>query len=234
MNSTTDYKIFQDYSSNREVDEKHVRKLVRAIHDRNLLHVNPIIVTKDMRVIDGQHRLAAAEILGVPIYYIEGNINRKDISRPNSNQKNWSTMDYVNFYTIEGVPEFVEFSKLFNHYPKMKISALMAIASEDNRRSTLELKNGMLNIFDIDIAKEISEICYSLNKEYGYIFVFDSRFPIALKKTIQADNFQLDNLYDKIAVSPRSFVPCHTIGEYCKMIADVYNYRLSKNLINVK
>lgn len=233
MNRTKDYNIFKDFSSNREVDPKHVKKLVRAISSRNLLPVNPIIVSNDMKVIDGQHRLEAAKTLGVEIYYIQGEINRKDISRLNSNQKNWNTMDYINFYTIEGVKEFIEFSKLVNHFPKVKVSAMLSLVNEETKRNAAELKQGILNILDIDIAQKVCELCYQLNETYEYTFVFDSRFPVALKKAIQSEGFKLENLLSKIQASPRSFVACHNIDEYCKMIEDVYNYRVKINQLRI-
>lgn len=91
-------------------------RLVASIRKRNLLHVNPIVVDKDMRVVDGQHRLEAASILGVEIYYIEENIDRRDISMLNSNQKNWNAMDYINFYTVEKNSSFIQISSLVNKY----------------------------------------------------------------------------------------------------------------------
>src|SRR5690606_774965 len=80
MNKTTDYSIFGEIESNREVDLRHVRKLMKAIEKRNLLHLNPIIVDEQNRVIEGQHRLEAAKQLQVPIYYITDNtVNKSDI-----------------------------------------------------------------------------------------------------------------------------------------------------------
>ena len=234
MKSTTDYDMFKDFSSNRELDERHVRRLIKSISSNNLLAVNPIVVTNDLKVIDGQHRLEAARVLGVPIFYITGNITRKDISRLNSNQKNWSMMDYVNFYTIEGHKEFIELSRLFNRFDKISMSAQLALASSTTSRRTQELKQGIIDIDDIDTAIEVCEICYALNKEYGYEFVFDSRFPIALKLALMTENFKLENLYEKIALSPRSLVAAHTIDDYKKIIEDVYNYRLAKHKIKIK
>lgn len=66
---TKDYGSFKEINSNREVDQRHVRSLVAAIEQKNLLHVNPIVCNADMEVIDGQHRLEAARALGVEIYY---------------------------------------------------------------------------------------------------------------------------------------------------------------------
>jgi hypothetical protein len=65
---TTDYDIFKTLAENRPISVKQVGKLVREIQRKNMLHIKPIDVTADMEVVDGQHRLAAARELGVPIY----------------------------------------------------------------------------------------------------------------------------------------------------------------------
>lgn len=180
MKSTKDYSIFKDFSSNREVDHKHVNKLVSAIQKRNLLHVNPIVVDENMRVIDGQHRLAAAQKLGVEIFYIQEAINRGDISMLNSNQKNWTGMDYINFFTREKVSAFLQLSSLINHYPEMAISALLSLSNSEGRRDIVELKSGRLDVENIEHAKEVCELCQVLNKRFHVDFVFDSRFPLAI------------------------------------------------------
>jgi hypothetical protein len=233
MKSTKDYSIFKEFSSNREVDPKHVNRLVRAIEKKNLLYVNPIIVDGQMRVIDGQHRLAAAAILQVEIFYIESDVDRKDISVLNSNQKNWNAMDYINYYTIEHVDSFVQLSRLMNKFPAMSLSALLTLSNSENRRCLSELKDGLLDVLNINEAIEICEFIKELNIKYEYRFVFDSRFPLAVLKAFKAENFDPDVLLNKIESSPRSFVQCHTTKQYCEMIQEVYNRSMSKNIIKL-
>lgn len=233
MKSTKDYSIFKEFSSNREVDPKHVNRLIKAIEKKNLLHVNPIIVDNSMRVIDGQHRLAAAAALGVEIFYIESDVDRKDISVLNSNQKNWNAMDYINFYTIEKVNSFVQLSNLINKYSEMAISALLTLSNSEGRRDLVQLKEGYLDVLNINICITICKFCYSLNSKYEYSFVFDSRFPLALNECFNTKNFDREILEEKIALAPRSFVQCHTKKQYLEMIEEVYNRSLSKNKIRL-
>jgi hypothetical protein len=233
MESTTNYSMFKDFSSNREIDPKHVKQLVREIEKRNLLSVNPILVDKDFHIIDGQHRLEAAKALKIPIYYIIGDVRRDDISKINSCQKNWNQMDYINYYTIEGRPAYVKISNLINHYPQFQTSALIALSNPELRRCSEDIRRGDLDSINADFAREVCDIIIKLNEKYLYGFVFDSRFPIALAKAMNTEGFNLDNLLKKIDDSPRSFVACHTVREYLTMIEDVYNFQLSKNKIRL-
>lgn len=233
MKSTNDYSIFKDFSSNREVDHKHVNKLVQAIRKRNLLHVNPIVVDHEMRVIDGQHRLAAAKLLKVDIYYVQDSINRKDISMLNSNQKNWTAMDYINFYTIEKNSSFMQLSSLIKHYPEMAVSALLVLSNSEGRRDVIQLKEGYLDVLNIDHCRKICDTCKDLSRRYGAGFVFDSRFPLALSKAISTEGFRIERFIEQIDLSPRDFVRCHTKEQYLEMIEDIYNRQLSKNKIRL-
>lgn len=233
MKSTKDYSIFKEFSSNREVDPKHVNRLVKAIQKKNLLYVNPIIVDAYMRVIDGQHRLAAAQILQVEIFYIESTVDRRDISVLNSNQKNWNAMDYINYYTVEHVDAFMQLSRLMNKYPQMSLSALLTLSSSENRRSLPELKEGHLDVLNINEAIEICEYIKDLANTFEYTFVYDSRFPLALMKAFGSENFDPETLKKKIEAAPRSFVKCHTVKQYMEMIQEVYSRSMSKNMIKL-
>jgi hypothetical protein len=233
MKSTKDYSIFKEFNSNRELDPKHVNRLVRAITKKNLLCMNPIIVDKQMRVIDGQHRLAAAQLLNVEIFYIESDAAREDISVLNSNQKNWNAMDYINYFTIEKVSSFLSLSALINHYPDMAVSALLSLSNSEGKRSLEQLKSGYLDMLAIDHAKEVCDLCKDLNHRFQKCFVFDSRFPLALGRALKEDNFNIDRLIEQIEASPRAFVPCHTKEQYLEMIQEIFNRGLSKNSIKL-
>lgn len=234
IQKTSDYDLFTSFTSNREIDEKHVNQLAKSIAIRDLLHINPILVDSEMHIIDGQHRLEAARMLGVPIYYIvSDDVTRTDISKLNSNQKNWNTMDYINFHTIEGKPEFLKLSKFIATYPDLTISAALTIVSGKFTRNTMEIKNGELNIDNINFGHQVAQSLIVLNKKYQHLWIYDSRFPVALAKAMKDKKFSLDFFMEKIDLNPRAFVRTTTAKESGKMIEDIYNYRMRVNAITV-
>lgn len=97
--STKNYDQFQTILGNRLTNYDHIRTLVREITAKNLLATCPIIVNEKMEVIDGQHRLEAAKLLGVPIYYVkvEG-LTIKQVVRLNRSQKPWKLGDYLELH----------------------------------------------------------------------------------------------------------------------------------------
>lgn len=135
--TTTDYDQFKYFVSNREVDKMHVRKLAASIEQKNLMYIRPAIVTDEMYVIDGQHRIEACRLLNVPVYYIvtEG-LTKADIAILNTAQKNWTRLDFINFYAIEGKQEYMTFSKLVNRFPFMRVSCLLELVG-DHRKTKI-------------------------------------------------------------------------------------------------
>jgi hypothetical protein len=72
--------------------------MIESIKKKNMLKEHPIIVDKNMFVIDGQHRLKAAEHLKIPIYYIiSEELGEEDIGLCQT-QKVWMIQEFLKFY----------------------------------------------------------------------------------------------------------------------------------------
>jgi hypothetical protein len=231
---TSNYDMFSSFTSNREVDQKHVNQLVQSIQIRNLLDINPMLVDKEMRIIDGQHRLEAAKILNVEIYYIMcENLVQTDIAKLNSNQRNWNTMDFINFYTIEGKVEFLKLSKFMNAYPDLSPTAAITITSGNFSRNSRNIREGILDVDNLNEAHKVTQALAVLSKKYQQSFIYDSRFPVALAKAFRDEKFSLDTFIKKIDLNPRAFVKCTTMRDALLMITEIYNYRSSVNTIEI-
>ena len=102
MQSTTNYDQFKTPIGNRELDPGNLKKLRASFSSKNLMHLKPIVVDEDMNVIDGNHRVAVAKELKIPVFYIiqEGNIP-EDMLILNI-QKQWTSRDAVNFMAKHG------------------------------------------------------------------------------------------------------------------------------------
>lgn len=172
---TTDYDRFVPIMSNRELDKRHVMNLQRSIKARNLLMVRPIIVNENMEVIDGQHRLAAAQMINEPVYYLQvKGLTQQDLAVLNTHQKNWSVMDFVNFYTLQGVPEYKKLSRLCNKYALIKPTAMLRMVGYGNK-----VREGKISIANLPKAEIICDTVYKLLNR-GFLFVLERDFCLAL------------------------------------------------------
>lgn len=209
---TTNYNDFKVIMSNREVDKRHVKKLAASIRRKNLLFVRPLIVNSRMEVIDGQHRLAAAQQIKAPVYYIKcDGLTKEDIAALNTAQKNWTRLDFINFYAIEGQPQFRELARLINKYSALKVSFILTIVGDCKK-----LRQGQLRLNNLEYAHSL---CRKIQQIYdeGFTFVAERDFGIALHEVLGTMQvFNPDRLL--IRITPETFYKCSSKAEYKLMI----------------
>ncbi len=127
VHTTTDYKQFQNLFANRNVNKRHVQRLIKSFSDNpNLVPTRPILVNEKMEVIDGQHRLEACRALGLPVYYTVGKGLGVDSAQlMNALQKGWSLLDYARSYAAAGNLQYQTFLDLHDEYP-ISLTTLLA------------------------------------------------------------------------------------------------------------
>lgn len=174
IKGTKEYSKFKRFDSNREVNKTHLRRLVGSIHQKNLLHLFPIVVNADMEIVDGQHRLAAAMELGVPVYYItNSSVTKADIAMVNTNRKSWGYIDFVNYYRKEGVKAYKTLWDLKTKYGVPIICALRLMTKNvDSYNSggtmSTSIKTGKIDDSDAHIAEVICELMLLLDGKLAY------------------------------------------------------------------
>lgn len=207
---TKDYSSFRSIVSNREVNKGHVKKLAQSIRKKNLLFIRPVIVNDRMEIIDGQHRVAACEMLGEQVHYIKVNLTKEDIAVLNTAQKNWTMMDFINFYAIEGRKEYREFCKLINKYPLMSVTTLMRLCGNSKN-----VRQGQINISNISRARQISCWVEQLrNKRLD--FVYERNFCLALDEECP-DEAAFEHLVGMPKLT-ELLIKCDSKNEYRKQI----------------
>lgn len=223
---TKDYKQFNSIKSNRELDEKHVKALMKSVRVKNMLIVSPIIVNSNLDVIEGQHRLETAERLKVFVYFVVSDtITKKDIAALNSNRKNWKPIDYINYYTIEGEPGFSTLSNFINQNPHFPESTCMRlISSTGNNR---EYKNGVINVSNYASACKVVEIVNSYRNHFPH--AYDRNFILAIVKIMEGGKYEHKVMRQKLEFNSRALVKCVNSAQYIQLIEEIYNYKAKTN-----
>ena len=222
---TTDYGLFRSITSNREVDETHVKRLMESIQRENLLHLRPIDVTDSFGVVDGQHRLEAAERLHVPIYYQLGQLNQRHISVLNSVSKHWNSLDYLNFFTIEGYDEYKKVSAFVSKFPKLTISSVLVLLSESSRGNLPGFRAGEFKVTRLAGAEQVATYLAELAQRYpSFKFCYTDTFIKALDTVVRTGKWEQERGMKKIDQQPRSLVRCPSVTEYVKLLEELYNY----------
>jgi len=232
--STNKYDLFKFIPGNRPIDEKHVNWLMSAIQKKNLLPLNPIIVNKNFEVVEGQHRLVAAERLGVHIFYLkDDDITKADMASLNKNRKNWSVLDYINYWATEQAPGFDTLTTFMLENPLIPPSTILRLIGPDQGgNSTGKLRDGIVDVSNIDQANYICSVL----KEYAELinFAHERNFVLAVMSSIRTPGYDHDTMRRKLEYQSRSLRRCITVKQYCEMLQEIYNYNSSKNLLTIK
>ena len=114
-----EYRKLGKITGNRELKKLNVDRIKDSMLKRNFLNCIPIIVDKDGRIIDGQHRYESATSLGIPIYVVM--IDDKDVGSIaialNTNKSNWGLGDFAKYWAEqEDDPKVAEIYKTYLSY----------------------------------------------------------------------------------------------------------------------
>lgn len=148
MKQTDNYSIFKKKQGNRTINQRHVRKLKESLQKHGFLESCPIIIDKNMFIIDGQHRLEAAKQLGIPVFYITESESSSDlIIDLNITQKKWNAIDYVRYYANKN-DHYKRFLELLHDIPLDVVSVLDMATGKDLGGSFISevVKSGQLEL----------------------------------------------------------------------------------------
>lgn len=247
IQSSTDYLKFQKIEGNRPLSKSHINSLSESIRSKNLLHLRPIIVDENFYILDGQHRLEAAKLCEVPIYYIVCDSEKfKEITRLNQNQKNWKLHDFLKFYAVNFKNPM--YQDLLTFMEERGISAETAfiylnynIKTKKNRE---EFCNGEF-IFESHMDKAISNYSdwttffeFMKEKNCEFLdFIKSLQFRKALMEILNSRKINRQQFWDRIKMNVPSVYRCHNKDESVDMLLKIYNkqspYVVKKEELNI-
>lgn len=231
MQQTTDYKIFKFRKDNRDkIMQGHVNSLVNSIKSRNMLSYRPILVNEQMEILDGQHRLLAAQQLGIPIFYeIKKDAKKEDIIYLNIS-KAWTDIDFFNFFVKN---EYEEYKKLHyfmeEHKLPLKVALDLILGRSEERR---KFRSGKFVFEKIAEKKEIISICNKtlalVKRVKGNItsantWASTRRFWAAMFYFFQQDNFSEEKWLRNLEKYIEKFNTRPTKNDYLKLMTEVFN-----------
>lgn len=236
---TADLSIFKKHESNRQICPPNLRHLVESIRGCNMLSFRPIMVDSEMRVIDGQHRLEAAKILGLEIHYqIKEDAVNGDIILINF-QKKWELEDYINYYCSLGNQEYMKIRDFSRETQLGYREICKLIKKTTGGKATLRIKHGNYRFFSKEDEQSVRELIkkreivlieinkYLIRKEN---FVCSSKMRCAVMEILKNSQCDLDVLISKIRLKADCIRPCVSVITYYTMLRDIYNWR-NKNPI---
>jgi hypothetical protein len=231
---TEDLSIFKKAEGNRDIDPGNLKKIVNSIKINNMLELRPLIVNKKMEVIDGQHRLEAAKVLGVPVYYeISVDSTIEDMILFNTAQKGWSTDDYVKFYASRGDENYIRVLDLAKKYD-CTAANILSMSTRAGGRKNNTLKAGHLQFDFLEADEKIRQKMwqYSQVAEFIKLKTFEAKAytnKITFKRSLfilfENPEFDFETFMRKLQINISKMHPCTMMSQYIQLLKEIYNYR---------
>lgn len=224
---TTDYDMFKFIKGNRSLKENQVERLVESIKDKNLLDVNPIIVNKNLEVIDGQSRLMAAKQLNVPIFYtVAKAANLEDVRLLNINVKTWGMEDYLDSYLAQNIPDYYTLKKFHEEYAiPITISLQLLSGMSDRQEVRLSFKSGDFKVVSLGQAKRIAEKLLDI-REFADRGIWRSRDFIQAVIALDKDKkISHEKLLKQFKKNDLTIYRQGSTQDYLRRFTEVYNFK---------
>lgn len=227
---TTNYRLFGNSADNRTLDVKRHKKLKESMKLYGFLACFPIICCrgKDKKLIvkDGQHRLAFAEELGLPVHWIEETIDF-DVAIINNTPRVWALRDYAEMHSTQGRAVYQE-GLAFAESHRLPVGMAFALLAGTTTFSNIQpaFVKGTFVIKDRTWADAVAGIyvpLVTLNRRLRTARMLEACMAVCRVKTFQAARLiqGAERCRDKL-------VPYSTREAYLEMLESIYNFGRSK------
>lgn len=232
VKATTNFGAFRFDPRNRPINENHVEKLYDAIQKNNLLHAFPVVVDRDMTVLDGQHRIKAAEALGVPVYYIQTHkATIQDIASTNAAILRWRLEDQLNHWCRSEYPEYLKLEAFWVRHPWLSLNLAVKLCYRgDVVGLHHNFATGQYICNNTSSAERVVRMLFDF-KEAGIEFWSHKSFVSAIANLADNVDYDHDKMMTKLEYLSTKMVKCPDARSYIEMINDIYNYRNQKQVV---
>lgn len=227
IKSTRNYRLFVRSEDNRAPDLKAHRALERSMKKHGFLRCFPIVVRRFgsvWQVLDGQHRLAFAETLKLPVHYVVAE-TEFDIAQINSTPKTWKPRDYAEKYAALGNENYRWALEFCDEYG-LNISIGFALLADSSGYGNIRQAfiDGRYEIKALDaIVTELLGSTFqkivSLSRD-----VYRHTFAIALRACFLIPEFDPERLIKCAERCREKLVAYSTIDANLGMLEEIYNF----------
>lgn len=234
--NTRNYRLFVTSSGeNRPLDIKKHRKLEESMKKYGFLEEFPIIVFRNghdkLVVKEGQHRLAIAEKLGLPVYYIESKTDF-DVAEINTTPINWLLRDYAEKYASNGIKSYEE-GLAFAEQHKMPIGTAFSLLSGTTTFSNFkeQFTNGTFKVKDRTWAEAVANVythLVAMSKAVRGVAMIEACMAVC-----RVPEFDAKRLLRGAEKCREKLVSYSTRDAYLDMLQDIYNFN-RRELVGLK
>lgn len=231
IQSTTNYEIFKKNKFNRDIIQANLSNIVASIRLHNMLELRPMLVDENMSVIDGQHRLEAAKILCVPIYYqIHKDAKAADILLLNNNQSGWRPAAYLNYHIQHGNENYIKFKAFIEKY---NLTISQGVSLLESHRGNRNFMNGRFIFPETEKVNDSLDKLRKLEVVVDFIrrklpsksaFLSSLRFRECLLDFVSLAEYDQEHFLKRLEKKLEWVRSCSSYSSYYIMLKEIYNH----------
>ncbi len=223
--STRNYGQFKFDTFNRPIDDGKLAKLTAAIAAHDLLADNPILVSLENVVLDGQHRLKAAEALGVAIYYyFASDATIADVPEMNGMRSAWKSQDYLDVWCKRGAPDYIALRDFHRRFSWMTFSMAQDLCHYgDLTNATKTFIAGNYQANDLDFAEKVAFAVLDF-RAIGFEYYRTSLFISVVANLLGNASYDHKRMVHQLKRQSAKLRPAVNRDDYMKIIDNIYNY----------
>lgn len=148
---TNNYDIFKRIPGNRKVNPTRVKEIAADMTENGWKY-GPILVNRNLEILDGQHRVQSAKSTQTPVRYLVINGGIDDVQGAN-NSMVWKMIDYILSYIERGNQNYVRLYEVMKKYSATYQLVLRAANISTNNITKESMQNGTLIFTPEHVAK---------------------------------------------------------------------------------
>lgn len=227
---TKDYRLFKRSDENRPLDMSKHRNLEAQMKRYGFLPTFPAVCFRDKKgnliVKDGQHRLAIAETLGLPVYWVEASEDF-DIADINSTARTWTINDYVQRFAAAGIKDYADAIAFAGSY-KLPVNTACGLLAGHSTSSNVadDIKNGTFKVVDLAYATMVAGTYAELIRMCPEIK--HAKLLQACVAVARVEDFDAKRLISGATRCREKLVSYSTREGFLDMLEDIYNFGRSR------
>ena len=230
---------FKFRDDNRDIDVAHVQRLKASLNLHNDLHLSPVIVNTKMEVIDGQHRVKAAQELGLDVHYVvDDNYEHSKMITFNTTQRQWKPEDFLKYWISHGR---IDYRKLkdFKDDLGFPLSAMLKWMSFGGGQPYKDFKSGS---FKFNLNERLLQSLLSMQKlisimksrNYKPINVYkQGSFHEAAREFFTNGLVDHERFFARFEVVPFQIRYSQLWQEYLEQLVEIYNFDMRKDRVRL-
>jgi hypothetical protein len=229
LEESNKYSQFLTNIEQRPIIDSHVKSLAAEMKLRGFLPSKPVQVMRDgnnYRVVDGHHRIAAAEMIGIKFWFVVEPAASQDTMAPvNTLVRKWAIGDFVRLYAVRGVKDYQELMR----YSEMGIPVAMAASllvghSAASGNATTSVLNGTFKVKDREKIDWISALI--LKASLRNPVVKHRAFIDAISQCLFHPHFDRERFLKRFEVDPLLISKASSTDQQLDQIEEAYNFRM--------